>query len=375
MLLSGMLMIACVAGAQLPGPSTKQIAERELRARGARFQKVGLSVTFMPEHRDTTDDQYKKLCATHAKNAYVEISVEWKGKDEDLKYLRDLPNLKEIVWGGRQFHEGWCKEIESCTQLEGLFFSSWKLGDKGLAVVEKLPNLVALSLINTEITDDGLRHLKNLKRLRWLSLSGCKKVTDKGLAHLKNLTSLEDLNLEVTKTTAEGMVHLKNLKKLRRVRLSSYSNFLEIEKPQLPAKKKIVGLKHFAKMTELRMLDARSYGASDDDLKYLSKMTRLEELNLCYTRVSDKGLEHLARLTALKELDLFGTNVKGDGLRHLKGLKNLKSLVLGFCPLKDSAVEHLQNMTHLKYLEVGDSGMSKKAIEKLKRALPKTTVR
>jgi internalin A len=364
---------SCVLPCQGPAPSAAEIAERELRKHGAAFAPVGLCYIFLHEHKGPlTEAEIVKLHAAHAKFKYVVMDNRWKGEDEDLKYLRDLPNLKEIVWGGRHFHNGWCKEIESIKQLEGLFFDGRLLNDEGVAVVAKLPNLIALSLLETNVTDDGLRHLKGLTKLRWLSLSGARNITDKGLVHLKDLKNLEDLSLEVTKTSPDALMHLQGLTKLRRIRLSNYG-YGDNENPK--AKKNPIGLKHLANMTDLRMLDARGFCAGDDDLKHLGKMTKLEELNLCYTKVTDKGLEHLAGLTKLNRLDLFGTGVTGHGLKHLRNLKSLRYLILGFCPLEDSAVEHLRHMTHLEYLEVGDTNMTKKAIDELKRLLPKTGVR
>ena len=45
---------------------------------------------------------------------------------------------------------------------------------------------------NTEITDAGLAHLKDVTSLRELNLIGT-KITDAGVAHLKGLTKLQQL--------------------------------------------------------------------------------------------------------------------------------------------------------------------------------------
>ena len=57
-----------------------------------------------------------------------------------------------------------------------------------------------------KITDDGLKYLKNTHTL---NLSGCRKITDDGLKHLKNVHILH-LN-GCKKITGDGFKHLKNV--------------------------------------------------------------------------------------------------------------------------------------------------------------------
>lgn len=368
MLTTGVVLVmVSLAASQAGSPSRAEIAELELRKAGFAFRPLGLYNSFLVYPK--TYENYMKLKEMTKGDSHLVIYDCAKLRREHLKYLHDLPRLKEIVVGP-EFPEDWFQDLESLTQLKGLFiggdFSTNRgISDRALASVAKLTNLQALSLLDAKVTDKGLRHLEGLTQLRWLSLSGVRNITDVGLVHLKHLKNLEDLNLEVTKTTAAGLVHLQGLTKLRRLGLPN----------ELQARHGAPGLEYLAHMTDMRRLDARGLCAGDDDLKALRHMTKLEDLNLCYTQVTDKGLKHLAGLTALKELDLFGTGVTGDGLKHLRHLKNLKSLVLGFCPLEDRAAEHLRHMTQLEYLEVGDTNMTKQAIAELKRLLPKTTVR
>ena len=54
----------------------------------------------------------------------------------------------------------------------------------------------------------GLKHLKSLTSLRWLSLDNT-QVTDAGLEHLKDLTNLGDLDLRGTQVTDAGVKKLE----------------------------------------------------------------------------------------------------------------------------------------------------------------------
>jgi len=345
--------------APLPNDSAA-IAERELRKAGARFNPVGLYAIFLENPQIA-----QKL---GLENVHISIDDSAKFGRANLKYLQNLPNLKELELG-LNFPDEWCRDLERLTQLESLFFIgnfNFNVGltDQGLASVAKLPNLKALSLLSTRITNNGLRHIKDLKQLRWLSLSGVGNIGNEGLVHLKDLKGLEDLSIEATHITAEGLIHLQEMTKLRRLRLP---NELQKGKPG--------SMKYLAKMTELIMLDARGLCADDSDLKAVRGMTKLKDLNLCYTKVSDKGLEHLAGLTELEDLDLFGTEVRGEGLKHLRNLKKLRFLNLGFCDIQETALAHLREMHQLEYLEITTTNLDMKAIELLKRQLPKTSIR
>ena len=70
------------------------------------------------------------------------------------------------------------------------------------------PNTQILDLSNTQITDAGLVHLKELTKLEELYLVGT-NVTDDGLVHLKEMNNLQKLSLKFTKVTDAGIAELK----------------------------------------------------------------------------------------------------------------------------------------------------------------------
>ena len=67
---------------------------------------------------------------------------------EGLKQLKDMRDLKEIY-------------LENCKQIS----------DEALVPLARLPSLERLGLIGTAVTDDGLNHLTDKRRLKWLTLS------------------------------------------------------------------------------------------------------------------------------------------------------------------------------------------------------------
>lgn len=71
-----------------------------------------------------------------------------------------------------------------------------------------LDNVQVLTLIDSGLTDAGLKELAKLKQLKTLSLKNT-KITDKGLKDLAKLKQLTFINLEDTKTTGKGRRELR----------------------------------------------------------------------------------------------------------------------------------------------------------------------
>jgi hypothetical protein len=61
----------------------------------------------------------------------------------------------------------------------------WPTKDEKLKTIVDLEKIQSLSLYATAITDDGLRHLENMRALKKLWLFSPSQLTDEGLAHLK----------------------------------------------------------------------------------------------------------------------------------------------------------------------------------------------
>jgi hypothetical protein len=141
--------------------------------------------------------------------------------------------------------------------------------------------VIGVYLKGTQVTDAGLKELKDLKQLNFLDLSGT-QVTDAGLKELKDLKQLHFLDLRGTKVTDTGLKELKGLTQLRVLRLGGF------------------GL------------------VTDAGLKELKGLKQLEELHLNATKVTDAGLKELKGLTQLEELRLGFTRVTGVGVADLK---------------------------------------------------------
>jgi internalin A len=137
----------------------------------------------------------------------------------------------------------------------GLSLYCTQVTDAGLKELKELKNLTALH-VNTNVTDTGRKELKEFKNLAHLSLYAATNVTDAGMKEIKNLKSLTALDLTATKITDAGMNEIKELRNLADLSLTR---------------------------THL----------SDAGLKELKELKKLTSLLLIGTKVTDAGVKEL----------------------------------------------------------------------------------
>jgi hypothetical protein len=206
-----------------------------------------------------------------------------------------------------------------CVELRG------SPSDEKLALVADLHRLQEFNFIRPR---SSLRHRRSpllaiFQQARIAGQIGLKEtdpgdtnLTDAGLAHLRNLTGLRKLDLKGTLITDGGMTYLEGLTDLRELDLSSTAV-------------NDAGLVHLRGLTVLQHLDLSSTEVTDAGLQHLAALKGLQRLDLSGTRVTDAGLERLVGLRNPQVLYLDDTEVIGPGLVHLKKLINLKELGLG----------------------------------------------
>lgn len=90
-------------------------------------------------------------------------------------------------------------------------------GDEELAQLDPLQaNFRVLNLSRSEVTDEGLAHVGEMKNLERIDLSNT-DVTDSGMAYLSGLPRLKYLNLHGTQVSDAGLVHVERISSLRKV--------------------------------------------------------------------------------------------------------------------------------------------------------------
>lgn len=180
--------------------------------------------------------------------------------DEGLKHLSRLSNLNVLNLSGTKISDAGLKHLSHLTSLTVLDLSDTKItgsglkhlsklsiipepgpikkqevgkfggggffSNKGVADFEKLKNLIEaetsglwksdtwewdglnLDLSESQINDDGLKHVSQLLNLRSLNLKKT-QVSDAGLHHLSHLKNLRFIDLDGSKVTSAGIKQLQ----------------------------------------------------------------------------------------------------------------------------------------------------------------------
>jgi hypothetical protein len=176
-----------------------------------------------------------------------------------------------------------------------------------------------LALVNTSVTDAGLRHLSGLPHIHDLDLGSADPL--RGSAPLP------------TQITDAGLVHLKG-------------------------------------MTSLRVLRLGDLPITDAGLDAIKDLPHLGGLYLWGTKVQGAGLGRLKSLPALAVLYLDRSALTEEALGHLKGATNLQMLSLRGVPLTGRGLKYLTVLPKLKQLDINNCGLGFEDIDDFQVACP-----
>ena len=273
--------------------------------------------------------------------------------------------LEELNWWQPETAAG-----PSWPKLRSLSLTSCRGGDLGM--LRNVSALTFLGLTSYDITDAGLKDLRNMPNLASLDLSLCIYITDEGLKELGGLSCLTSLRLVscdgITDEGLKGLGHMPNLTSLN---LPSCSKVTDAVLKDLGHMTKLTsldlrlcfkitdaGLKGLRDMPNLTSLDL-SYCSkiTDAGLKDLGHMPNLSSLNLSSDWcITDAGLKHLGRMPKLISLRVSGCHkITAAGLKDLGHLSTLTSLSLARCSkITDAGLEELVHMSALASVNLSD---------------------
>lgn len=163
--------------------------------------------------------------------------------DAGLAYIGECNNLKKLYLLDMNISDNGLKHLVPLTMMEVLAVGGSAVTDDGMANISKFRGLKRLSLSGTQISDRGLATIRHLTALEQLSLHSCKNITNEGLRHLRDMVRLETLDLARTGVTSEGMQELSVLSNLRVLELlgtnvsNSAIESLQRELPKLTVRK------------------------------------------------------------------------------------------------------------------------------------------
>lgn len=280
----------------------------------------------------------------------------------ELSELKTLPNLKSLVllcWP-----ESVLRGLSELASLESLDLSgAWLssnsdhlLSDVAIAELKPLKKLRTLTLEGRKIDRAGFQAIGQLTELRYLNLSWT-NATDDIIAHLQDLKSLKTLNLDKTDVTDTGLRKLRNALPNTKVVFQAPTRAVESSDVRSEVAK-IGGFLIEAVEMNSGNRTINSWNlrgnkkVSDDNLKIVNELHGLSSLDLSRTSVTDVGLKHLKGHKSLYKLNLDGTTITDAGVENLKDLVRLKDLSLSDTLLTDKGLAELSMLKRLKILKL-----------------------
>jgi len=237
------------------------------------------------------------------------------------------------------------------------------------AMLERLSHVTSieeLRLGNSKaLSDDGVRHLARLPRLRHLDLS-MTAVTDRGLAVLRALPELESLNLSWTRVTDAGIANLAGCERLREVHLTGTATG-DGALRALAGKPDLAILHTGDGVTDsgLRLLQEypvfRTWRDGESRIALLSADAQPNHLAI-RGAITDAGLAALDGLDGLFALGIDSESIRVStrGLAALQSLGQLSWLSIDATDETMSAIAALPRLRHLSCQDTsaGDTGFT-----------------
>jgi len=293
------------------------------------------------------------------------LELPWclKISDQGLQYLTSLPNLKTLNISGCQLiTEIGIAQIgllENLEELNLLYTGYTKLcvSDKSLLNLKNLTKLKILSLggmqlQHTRISDRGIKTISHFfpllthLTLMWID------VTDEGVISLSNLTLLEHLQLKgCGRITQRSMKVIGGLLKLKELSLL-YNPWLTLNEEVLEELSPLTGIE------KLSLGGDPQNGSllTDNGMAILATFEHLQNLNLSYFeyQFAGSGLGPLLRLQTLENVDLTGSNHVNDSTLSVLGqVPSIRSLILTKCAkVTSNGLKHLLNLTKLSFVSL-----------------------
>lgn len=244
--------------------------------------------------------------------------------------LGELTNLKELYF----LH---CKHLSS------------------LAFLRRMPHLERLSIdgmLNVPrhksspvITDDVMECLSDMKSLTELVVATRLDLTGVGLIHLGDTTSLESLSLERGAgacLTDNGLKVVCGLGRLRSLKITHCSDVTDRSLNYLQRLHRLESL-------ELSCGDGDVFNFTDEGARQISKLRSVRHLSLVgWDNLTDAGVHHISKMKMLETLNLRYAPITDAGLEHLLHLKRLRQLDLADCSVSSKARNRFARKTGAK---------------------------
>jgi len=240
--------------------------------------------------------------------------------------------IEDILMPNAKYNNDYLKSLKNGAPLpKEVNLRMSDINDEGVEHIQKLP-ILFLDLSYTGITDQSLEYVSHMPKLAGLYLTGT-EVTADGIKHLKNLKTLKFLDLSAVPQNADTMRSIGQIPELERLYF--------ISSPGITASS-ITELQH---SKSLKHLGFRRTVLGDDEVTSITKLKNIETLLLSYCSLDDKDLAQMKSMPNLHMLDVSGNNITDAGLRIIAGYPKLKELYIAQCPkVTRQGIADLQRM-------------------------------
>ena len=298
--------------------------------------------------------------ALAALSALETLNLGWCNRvsDDDIAALGGLKALKKLVLARTRAGAKAAEAIRRLSDLEALDVTGAPFDDEALAILTAPkprinPEDVSSSVERSEKTSP-------LPKLHTLSLEAT-PITGSAGERVANAfaSSLVALNAAFTEMSDDGVRALERLSRLRAVNLDSC--------PVSDA-----AAKALSRLPELESVTLADTDVGNDGVDALaSRLTRLAHLDLGHTLVDDDGVERLRFCkNTLRSLSLDSRLISDRGVKTIADLHELESLDLFAADVTDACAEALRHMTKLKSLEACGGRLTDVFVARVARHCP-----
>jgi Leucine-rich repeat (LRR) protein len=241
--------------------------------------------------------------------------------DTSLEYVSRLANLRSLDISFTQIGDVGMEHLAPLSQLEELNVGGMKISGSALHVLKYLPNLKRLSFYGTQrrnagmcwapvMTDIELDTIALLTNLEELNIGDGVALGTPRPSELGPRAGEAECRITGgTRITDVGVAKLVNLKKLRYLNLSGSVVTGGVLKT----------LAEFPSLQRLSLWNAE--GITDTAASGFASLQSVANLDLSNTRIGDGTLTVLAKLPKLQRLYLSDTAVTSDGVAAFKQLR------------------------------------------------------
>lgn len=269
--------------------------------------------------------------------------------DLDLAVLKGLPELNALDLESTAVSEAAIKDLALLPWLETLRLPTERLSPASLTQLAEMRHLRILLLPpNSEAAKSATRVLPGVTVLGSTLAGPLTAATDRE-SYARRVSRIESSGRDVTDASFTQLWRLQDLEELV-LHETSISDAVLADAGTLP---------------KLRVLDVRGSRISDLGLAGLANAPKLEELVLDDTLIKGHNLKAIGQLTKLRKLSLSGTQVGDKELENLGSLGRLESLDLSFTRISDAGMRTVGTLTNLRSLQLGDTAVGDKALKEL----------